>query len=411
MRQHLESQPKPAVLQDRLLSSRQSLAKVRPHLSTFGITRIGELTGLDDLGIPVALAVRPNSYSLSVSLGKGADIETAFISAAMEAVETAVAERLPDELVTSTMQQLRHRGRNIIDLQRTARCHPQRIGDSEELAWLSCRNLMTSEDTMVPWSLVGMDHRPSPPGYHEGFYVSSDGLASGNTYSEAVFHGLCELIERDALARWKFASADKVRRSEITVTGSEHPYLAALLELIARARLRLRVFRMYSETNLPIFMATLSPKHHLKASSGSIRCGGCGCHLDPGRAIVGAITEAAQARLALVAGARDDIQRNHYQLGSQGSDDDESESSHLGRISPADLPPLWSAADIDDDINALLACLRRLGIDQIHCAELCTGRLDMCVVRLVPIELQVPLQGNRVQVTNHGMRNMKEAAA
>jgi hypothetical protein len=34
----------------------------------------------------------------------------------------------------------------------------------------------------------------------------------------------------------------------------------------------------------------------------------------------------------------------------------------------------------------------------------------MSVVRIIPVELQIPLQGNRVQVTNHGMRNMKGAA-
>jgi len=411
MQLHPELRPKSAVLRERLLSSRQSLAKVRPHLAAFGITRIGELTGLDNLGIPVAMAVRPNSYTLSVSLGKGADTETALISAAMEAVETAVAEKLPDDLLTSSIQQLHHSGCNIIDLKRTARCHPQRIGDKDELAWFSCRNIITSEDTMVPWSLIGMDHRPSPQSYHDAFYVSSDGLASGNTYSEAVFHGLCELVERDALARWQFASADLVRRSEIEPTGDEHAYLPALLELISRAGLQLRVFRMYSDTRLPVFMATLAPRHHLKVLAGGIRCGGCGCHPDPGRAIVGAITEAAQARLALVAGARDDIRRDHYQLGSQDNDDPESQSSDLHRISPADFPPLSTATDIDDHIRAVLARLQRLGIDQIHCAQLCTGPLNMCVVRIIPVELQIPLQGNRVQVTNHGMRNMKGAAA
>ena len=410
MQLRLNSRPRNAALKNRRLSSRQSLAKVRPHLSAFGITRIGELTGLDDLGIPVAMAVRPNSYTLSVNLGKGADTETAFISAAMEAVETAVAEKLPDDLVTSSIEELNHSGGSVIDLSRTARCHPQRIGDKDELAWFSCRNLVTCEDTWVPWSLIGMDHRPSPAGYNDSFYVSSDGLASGNTYSEAVFHGLCELVERDALARWQFASSDLVGRSEIAVSGDEHPHLPALLELIAQAGLRLRIFQMFSDTKLPVFMATLAPKHHHKTFAGSVRCGGCGCHPDPGRAIVAATTEAAQARLALVAGARDDIQRDHYQLESQCNDNPVHRSADLNRISPADFPPLWSTSDIDDDIKTVLARLRRLGIDQVHCAQLCTGPLDMCVVRIVPVELQIPLHGNRVQVTSHGMRNMKAAA-
>src|SRR6266542_6028619 len=80
-------------LHDRRVSPAETLEKVRPLFKHWGITRLSEITGLDNLGVPVACAVRPNSFSLSVSLGKGPDRESAYVSAAMEAAETAVAER------------------------------------------------------------------------------------------------------------------------------------------------------------------------------------------------------------------------------------------------------------------------------------------------------------------------------
>src|SRR4249919_2180198 len=44
----------------------ETLAVIEPHLRRFGITRVANVTGLDRLGVPVYLAVRPNARSLSV---------------------------------------------------------------------------------------------------------------------------------------------------------------------------------------------------------------------------------------------------------------------------------------------------------------------------------------------------------
>src|SRR5205823_1572281 len=53
---------------------------------------LGNITGLDHIGIPVAVAVRPNSRSVSVSQGKGLDLAQAMASALMEAIEGFHAE-------------------------------------------------------------------------------------------------------------------------------------------------------------------------------------------------------------------------------------------------------------------------------------------------------------------------------
>ena len=70
------------------------MARVRPLAKQMGITRLGNITGLDRIGIPVAIAVRPNSRSVSVSQGKGLDLPQAMASALMEASEGFHAEEL-----------------------------------------------------------------------------------------------------------------------------------------------------------------------------------------------------------------------------------------------------------------------------------------------------------------------------
>src|SRR4051795_12362012 len=78
----------------RAASPGETLARVRPYAARMGITRIGNITGLDRIGIPVAVAVRPNSRSVSVSQGKGLDREQAMASALMEACEGFHAEQI-----------------------------------------------------------------------------------------------------------------------------------------------------------------------------------------------------------------------------------------------------------------------------------------------------------------------------
>src|SRR6516165_9803382 len=78
----------------RLVTPSETLARVRPLAARMGITRLGNITGLDRIGIPVAIAVRPNSRSVSVSQGKGLELPQAMASALMEACEGLHAEEI-----------------------------------------------------------------------------------------------------------------------------------------------------------------------------------------------------------------------------------------------------------------------------------------------------------------------------
>ena len=82
----------------------------------FGITRLAEVTGLDRIGIPVWMAIRPNSRTLAVSQGKGLTDAAAQASALMEAAEIASAERFPVPRRVATARDLFSAGELPISL-------------------------------------------------------------------------------------------------------------------------------------------------------------------------------------------------------------------------------------------------------------------------------------------------------
>ena len=69
---------------ERLVSPADTVERLRPQLAGLGITRLGNLTGLDNLGIPVFMSTRPLARAVAVSLGKGISDEAAMASALME---------------------------------------------------------------------------------------------------------------------------------------------------------------------------------------------------------------------------------------------------------------------------------------------------------------------------------------
>ena len=179
---------------DRCRPPAETVAAMRAWMAEFGITRLARLTGLDSLGVPVWSAIRPNARTLAQSQGKGVDDASAMASAVMEAIEVRTAERddLPARRASKAQLQREGCASDTIDILLSKGAQP--IGDDEEVDWLEGEDLMTGQTVFVPYEVVGFSLDPMTARY----WQTSDGLASGNTIWEAVFHGLCERVERDA---------------------------------------------------------------------------------------------------------------------------------------------------------------------------------------------------------------------
>ena len=71
------------------------MARAAHAAALAGVTRLAEVTRLDQIGIPVFQAIRPFGRTVSVHQGKALSAKQAMIGALMEAVETDHAEAFP----------------------------------------------------------------------------------------------------------------------------------------------------------------------------------------------------------------------------------------------------------------------------------------------------------------------------
>jgi len=393
---------------DRAVPPAQTFAAIRPHLRQFGITRVGLLTALDVLNIPVAFATRPNSHTLSVFQGKGIDNEAAMTSAAMEALETRIAEIPPADLTLATVDNMQAEHAAMIDLDNVARCAPDEI-DGGPIPWCSGLDILSGNTVFVPWWLVGLDHRGERP---PGFEQSSDGLASGNTPSEAVLHGLCELVERDAWALTQLKSPERLKESRIDPACFGDAVIDVMTDRIARAGMKLLLLDMTTDVGIPAFLAVIMPGNlsdRVDARWSHV-CGGCGCHPDPVRAALRAITEAAQSRLTAIAGSRDDFSPRIYQrLDKSAAMQQVVElcegSGRMRSFQTRHRRP----ATIQDSIGHIADRLAATGIEQIVVVPFPHPALPVCVVRVIVPGLEVDISGQYIQLGMRAVNTMRGA--
>ncbi len=280
----------------------ETLRRIRPLLAPAGITRLADVTGLDWVGVPVYQAIRPNSRNLSVSQGKGLTRDQAKVSALMEGLELFHAEEVRQPTVRAAVGAMRRE--LAYDPYQLQLSRPSYLRDETVLDWVAATDLATGAPTWVPRRLCDLDFRVPERRYAPLFRAGSNGLASGNTVGEALIHGLCEVIERDATAdglRIQFDPERTIGHGSIT------PSLARrLLDRLARAGFETHIADVGGPTGLPSFAVWLNhpdvPVLH----------GGSGCHPSRLTALLRALTEAVQSRLTGIAGSRDDIRRDRY---------------------------------------------------------------------------------------------------
>lgn len=126
----------------RIVSPEETLESVRPFFPAMGITRVADITGLDVIGLPVVTACRPNSRSVTVSLGKGLDLAAAKASAVMENIEAFMAERITRPLVLGSVKDLRS-SHPLADVDRLPRTADSTYHPDAPLLWIEGRELLS----------------------------------------------------------------------------------------------------------------------------------------------------------------------------------------------------------------------------------------------------------------------------
>jgi ribosomal protein S12 methylthiotransferase accessory factor len=343
-------------------------------LERVGVTRVCDVTDLDVLGIPVFNSIRPKAAQglNTVTSGKGMTAQGARVSAMMEAIERRYCE--PDGRPGAPRPYAVQRQESpTLDPRRIVVRRGNKWTPETPVTWWTMRCIRNNADVSVPALSV---FTPFPP--EAGLMQSNTiGLAAGNDPVDATIQALYEVIEHDSTA-----FGEKLRLGYRVPTDTVPELHRELIERFERASVKITIHAYTGGLPVPTFFVTAEDTH---AQDGLLFSGGAGCHLNPDIALARALTEAAQSRLAVIAGAREDIEGQAYRR--HASYDQLRDYLHEwsdGRPwLPYDAVPDRSQGDNDADLRLLLRILGEQGLDLVLRTMLSPPGLPFSIVKIV----------------------------
>jgi YcaO-like protein with predicted kinase domain len=367
----------------RLVSPEQTLARVAPLLPRLQITRIANITGLDRVGIPVAIACRPNSRGLATSQGKGLDLAAAKASAVMEAVESYHAERIDRPLRLASEAEL-GATHSLADVARLPRMVGSVFHAHRPLLWIEGYDLLQEEPVWLPYEVVETNYTYPLAEGSGCFQATTNGLASGNHLLEAVSHGLCEVVERDAIALAR-AKGVALRRGSLIDLGTVADALVNdVLAHLDDAGIDVAAWDLTTDVELPCVLATMVDRIG-QGHSPPYAVDGSGCHPSRSVALLRALLEAVQSRLTFIAGSRDDNFRDDYERHLDPVTAETARATireHGADVSLEDIPDARHETFLDD-VRYELERLRAAGISQAIVVDVSRRELGLAVTRVV----------------------------
>ena len=216
-------------------------------------------------------------------------------------------------------------------------------------------------------------------------------MASGNHPLEAIIHGLCEVVERDAITLWLMHGLREKAATTLDLASVEDRDCKDLLSRLRKSGVEVLVWNTTSDIGIPTYYCLI------RGASGEDvdpEFGG-GCHPCREIALMRAVTEAVQARTTFIAGSRDDFGPRVYSSKSRG-DRMRSCQALVNASKPAlgvaDTPS-HDSAGLNSDFRWLLGRLRAAGYDHVVCVDLTLEEFDIPVVRVMVPGLEGVFKG------------------
>jgi YcaO-like protein with predicted kinase domain len=382
------SVPKAPGTYDRAVPFAQTLALVPQLRKRYGITRLADTTYLDRTGIPTYSALVPHSPDLlGVYNGKGLSRTAAIASAVMEATERQIGASVQLPTFTESLRVVGER----IDLDA---CGMRADVRDRAVTCVRGTELLSGDVVAVPLAMVQC------PWFGEKLFdtTSSNGLASGNNLTEAIYHALCELIERHAWTMHHVRSSlvprfylgpqagDIAVAPEIELPAAEE-HVDRLVRDVRAAGLVIRALAL-REGSLPLTVIASLAEPGASLPMAHV---GLGCALSPAHALTRALTEAVQSRVVDIQAAREDILRADDPANFMGD--------HARRLKtmPArqwfyDVPsdrialsaiPDRASGDLAQDLRTTLEALRDQAFPSVVVVDLSPPDLPISVVRAI----------------------------
>lgn len=387
----------------------ETLADFGRHMPRLGITRLAKVSGLDRIGLPVYVSVRPNSRGLATSQGKGETEDAAKVSALMESVESWHGETVRGPLTFDSYEALQSDS-NIADVWELPLRSDARLEVDRPMMWIHGWDLVEDELVYVPYELVSTNY-VHPPGYVPTFLQSSNGLASGNHLLEAIFHGICEVIERDAETLWRLVPEHKRKERQVDLDTIDVSSIRRLLDTCYSVGMVVAVWDITSDVGVPTYTCQLIEDPESPYWRSVSAFSGHGCHLDRTIALSRAIFEAVQSRVTVISGSRDDMFPRDYEETISAED-------HAGVVaSYRDPAPTLAfrrgehatTGGFEDDIRMLLTRLQNVRIGRVVVVDLTRGDIGVPVVKVVvpglePLYTPLYRPGKRAATARDGVQ-------
>jgi ribosomal protein S12 methylthiotransferase accessory factor len=357
----------------------ETLMRIEPKVPAVGITRVADITNLDRIGIPVFSCIRPTAEAGAITVynGKGATIEESRISAIMEGVERYSSELHDRRVHLAPFQEMFAHGR-VLDPKDLIL--PKEAEVDRLMPWIEGYDIANDEQIIVPAHAV---FHPLPPNYRGPFRTNTNGLASGNTFEEAVFHALSEVIERDA---WSLVEA--CRDTGPCVENIDDETLADMQKKFADAQVDVRVRDITSDIGIPT-MAAVADDVLLKDPM--LLTIGIGTHTSARIAVMRALTEVAQSRLTQIHGAREDTTLAELRK-KMGYDRAKRINAYWFKDNGLVDYHQIASYDSDDfltDIQFMMEALNKKGLDRVIVVDLTLKEIGIPVVRVIVPGLEV----------------------
>lgn len=361
----------------RAISPKKTIENVKDKLKRAGVTRVAEITHLDRVGIPVYSAIRPSAAEGAVSIyaGKGATKEQAKASAMMEAFERYSAEpQEAHDMVCGTFDDL------DLCINPESLILPNLPFDLQkmELMWIKAVNIRDDKEYLTPADSVF--HPYNSKNGANLFKSNTNGLASGNEIEEAIFHGITEVIERDA---WSLFEIKRKKAPEINLENIENPLITEIVNKFIEAGIQIKVVDLTSDVEMTT-IAAVSDDKILKDPA--LLTLGVGTHLDPEIAVLRALTEVAQSRATQIHGTREDTTRAVF-MRKAGYERMKRINKHwFGESEEAiELKEIKnrSGKSFREDIETSMDLLKKAGFEDVLYVDLTRPEIDIPVVRVI----------------------------
>jgi len=283
----------------------QTVRRILARKHEYGITRLGSVTQLDWIGIPVVQVVRPQSLSVTVSQGKGLTFPVAAISGLMESLEGWASERIPpDRVFTATFREMNEQqywSQLGVDVG---------VGRGDEpLFWIDGLDLFSGRKTSVPLALVDSAYTVPSPHPH---WIPRDttGLAAGTSLQSAAVHACLEILERQARCT-AMKTPHFFDRFQIDCRSVHAGSAGEIMRRLSKAGFVVGIWQIPAPHELPIYWCHIM-EDASRAPFAPLPAEGFGCAFSHDRALTSALLEACQSRLGVISAAREDIRTELY---------------------------------------------------------------------------------------------------